>query len=286
MSTYSTVATPAPKDGPAAALAAHAAAVTAAIRPIAMTAYPSAVILPDGYHLVPIPLDLTPDRMRGTYRFSDVRDFAGWVLTNKESGDGDITTLWANANTITAVINDADGWGDHRGVLTLEYAPAWLRWSKVNRTFVSQEAFAELIEDGLAEIMEPDASTLLELVNEFHATADTSFTSVRRDSSGSTLLTFNDTVDGRSHSGSIVAPEKIVLFLPVYEGTEPFRLEARFRFRLDRSTRKVGFGIVMPRSNGEYQREAINAAAGQVTEITSLPVWRGVPADARNEAED
>jgi len=223
-----------------------------------------------------------PPRHWGDYRFDDVADFAAWL---GEVGDMDGTTVWRNPSSITAVINDhaldVPAWGDHRGVLTFAETAAWRRWSGLDRVLVSQDAFADVVEMGLAEVLEPSASDLLELVREFHATADTRFTSAKQDGSGSCELVYVDQVEGRSKSGQITAPASIMLFLPVYEGTEPLHIEARFRFRLDRTNGRVGFGLVFPRSAGEYLREAVLSAAGQITAATGFPVWSGAAPEPR-----
>ncbi len=230
-------------------------------------------------------LPLAPARPFGSYQFDDVRDFARWV---RARGVGR-ASLWAEKGRITAVINDlapfgspeADeavaGWADLRATLTMRHTPAWDRWSKVNRQFVSQDAFADLIELGIAEIVDPPASLLIDLVNDFHATAETTFTSAMDDSTGTARLAWTDLVDGRSRTGEIIAPTKLTLFLAVYEGTEPMRVEVRFRFRLDRATKKVSFGVVFPRSNDEYARDAIAAASGQIVEICGIEPYAGQP---------
>lgn len=261
-------------------LTTHARAVLASQAPTALKRIPDVYCDANGKRDTAPALPDNPDRYWGTYSFDDVSDFGAWCAhwTTSDS------TLWRTTTSITAVINDHSAtpeWGDFRATLTFAETPAWKRWAALDRVLVSQDAFADVVEMGLAEVIEPTASDLLELVREFHATADTKFTSAKQDGSGTCELTYVDTVEGRSRSGQITAPAAILLFLPVYEGTEPLHIEARFRFRLDRQNGRVGFGLVFPRTAAEYRREAVLSAAGQITEATGLPVWSGAAPGVR-----
>lgn len=256
-------------------LATHAKTVLASQQPVTLTRRP--VIYSDALgirHVAPEP-EPTPVRQWGSYTFTDVADFAAWVGRYKRPG----TTMWATAGQIVAVINDHDNddpaWGDWRGTLELQCTPAWMRWSALDRTLVAQDAFADTIEMGLAEIVAPSASDLLELVREFRATADTKFMSAQQDANGSAEFAYVDEVQGGSRSGRIAVPGSIELFVPVFEGLSPLAFSARFRWRLDRQSRKVAFGLVFPRASSEYVRDAMQAAANHVLAATGVPVWAG-----------
>ena len=191
-----------------------------------------------------------PRRTRGTATVSDPESFASYF----GRFDADVgTTVWADhgRDTITAVLNDDDPegpkWRDHRVKLVLEFTDEWRHWTDGDRRLAGQEQFAEHIEDGAPEIRKPDAATMLEIAQSFHANRDVRFKSGTRVSSGEVQLTYEESIDAKAgRKGEIEIPETFELGIAPYRGTEPYKVTARLRYRIRDGELSIGYRLVRP----------------------------------------
>jgi uncharacterized protein YfdQ (DUF2303 family) len=208
-------------------------------------------VVPEGAH-IEIP-DLsawrdTPTRTTGTYRFATVAAFESYVARHRRED----TTVWVDpGGIVTAVIDDAGpkalGWGDHRATLTLRKTPEWIHWTTTDKTMLNQEQFAEHIETGLDEIVEPDGATMLEIAQNFHATTGAAFRSSTRLASGEQRLQYEEEVTARAGAtGDMTVPTRFLLGLSPFEGEKPFRLAARLRFRIGNGKLSLGYLLDKP----------------------------------------
>jgi hypothetical protein len=103
-----------------------------------------------------------PNRKRGTVALKDIPSFVDYL---KDQAADSIGIVYADpdARTITAVLNDhrasTTGWRDHRATFKAEYTPEFERWLANNgsKSAKDQTAFAEFIEDNMADIADPEA---------------------------------------------------------------------------------------------------------------------------------
>lgn len=102
-----------------------------------------------------------PRRQRGTVTLHDAVSFVDFVKEH----EGPASKVYASLPSfrLVAALNDSHaatsgtvpGWGDWRASLTLTKTPEWSHWESKNGQMLSQGQFAEHIEDGLDEIVEP-----------------------------------------------------------------------------------------------------------------------------------
>jgi len=192
-----------------------------------------------------------PMRTRGVVYLHTKESFAHFV---KEHRADPATHLYANAETFTytAVFNDAGtdpGWGDHRAVLQLQKTREWLHWEKNDRKLLSQLEFAEHIEEGEPEIIEPNGATVLEMAQTFHVTTGAEFSSATILDSGSTSFSYME--DNKAAAGakrSIAIPKQIKLSLPPFEVEErqALTVSARLRYRLSGGHLQLGYTLIRP----------------------------------------
>lgn len=147
---------------------------------------------------------------------------------------------------MAVVLNDdtplAAGWRDHVATMRLTPTPGWVRWRGANRKLLSQVEFAELIEDGLGEIVDPDGADLLELAQTFHATSSAAFRGGQRLKDGAVSFTYTEDVSAVGGAqGQLAIPDRITLSLTPFYGADPRRVSARFRFRLNGGKLALGF---------------------------------------------
>jgi len=191
-----------------------------------------------------------PRRKKGTYQVETVEALSAYA---REHQDPERTTVWVAeaGDMVTAVFNDngptEPGWGDHRAVLSLRLTDEWLHWTRLNDQLVSQEQFAQHVEDGLPEIVEPDGADLLELAQHFYATTAASFRSVQRLRDGSVKASYDEEVTASAgHSGEMEIPGTFRLAVAPYLGEETYDLTARLRYRLDRGKLSIGYRLLRP----------------------------------------
>lgn len=190
-----------------------------------------------------------PPRKSGTTIVSDVESFLSYF---EKHGDDD-SELFADVRqrTITAVLDahevEVPRWGEHRLQLRLQHTLAWDAWKKIDGEYLTQEAFAEFVEDHVAEIAQPDKATMLELVESFSATTSAHFSSGTKLASGQRHLTYVEDVQAKAGArGDIVIPATLTLALSPFEGVEPFGVIARFRYRIKDKELRLGIKLDRP----------------------------------------
>lgn len=254
-------------------------AATRAAHPVEVDPTKLYVTLDDG---VPAVLDLEdrlpwPRAKRGAVTIYTPPSFVQYV--NRHAGEG--STLWADveAARVVAVLDDHEpdkpGWGLHRAVLALRHPPAWVRWMGRNGRIGTQAEFAEHVEDSLPEIVEPDGAAMLELAQTFHATGSVVFRSDQRLATGAVQLTYEQTHEARAgERGQMEIPQRFVVALAPFEGLDPFRVDARLRYRLREGELRIGYVLDRPE---EVLRAAFHEIVEQLGSETDRPVLQGTP---------
>jgi uncharacterized protein YfdQ (DUF2303 family) len=191
-----------------------------------------------------------PERTKGVVSLATVEELGKYV---DEFYSADATTVWVGRTdyVVSAVLNDAhgteSGWRDHRATCTLQLTSEWRHWRALDGKLTDQESFADHIEEGLPEIIDPDGADLLELAQSFHATTQATFRSARRLSSGETRLQYDEETQASAGvAGDMAIPEKFALRLAVFEGEQPVALTARLRYRLNQGKLSLGYRLIRP----------------------------------------
>lgn len=171
----------------------------------------------------------------------------------------DLTTVWVDADTltITAILNDHSGdvdpdvngagWRDHRAVLKLTTTPEWKHWTKLDQQLVSQVDFAQHIEDGYAEIVKPDAATMLEIAQSIDASSSGTFKSRQRLKDGGVEFVYDDQVTATAGgTRKLEIPDTFELLLSPLVGEDPVAMTARLRFRISAGKLVLGYRLDRP----------------------------------------
>jgi uncharacterized protein YfdQ (DUF2303 family) len=204
-----------------------------------------------------------PVRKAGLYTVRDVNSFLTYYLKHA----GDEAETWVTPGEVTAVLNasatDHAHWEDHRLALQLRHSPEWERWVGKSGQLLGQDRFAEFLEEGAADVVQPDMATVLEVVQSLEATTRVDFESAYRTADGQRGFKYVETTTARAgQKGELEIPSCFVLALRVYEGQDPINVTARFRYRINGD--ELRLGIVIDRIP-----EILEAAlAGTVTTIT------------------
>lgn len=183
--------------------------------------------------------------------------------------------------TITGVINghgpgpDAPGWGDHRAALTLRHTREWAHWAARDRQWLGQVDFAEHLEEGFDQIVDPPAAHMLELAQTMQANNRVEWKSQTLLNNGQRQFTYSETVDARAGQyGKLDIPQEFNLGLAVFEGqTEGYRIKARFQFRLREGDLSVRYLLTRPH---DVVRSAFGDIVAEIEQGVGLASFRGV----------
>lgn len=222
-----------------------------------------------------------PARMRGTYKPATVEDFIGYV----REWATDASTVWVHPleGKVVAVLDDGDsgsdtiGWRGHLAQLDLIVTEEWKFWKQHSGAMMSQWDFAEKIEDGLGDVVEPNAAQMLEIAQTLHVKNNVTFRSGVDLSNQAVKFAYDEEVEGKAgKSGELVIPETFTLALAPYIGEDTFKLTARFRYKPQGGKLQMGYKLQEPE---RAERTILEEIAGRIREGlgTRAKVFLGQP---------
>lgn len=240
-----------------------------------------AFVTPSGVHKV----DLTgpeykdqPDRKTGTTTVRDAVSFLAYWTKHSDSA----SEVYADAEklTITAVLDahlaSAARWGGHHLHIALRETEAWKQWMRCDGHLLSQDAFAEFLEDHLPELLDPDSATMLEIAQSFQAAVKVDFQSATRLSSGQRQFQYVETQTSKAgQKGTLSVPETFTIGLVPFEGSEGYKLTARLRYRITPDGLKLGYKLERP---DDIRRTAFADVVKAIGQEIDTPVMNGTPA--------
>ncbi|MGW6698819.1 DUF2303 family protein [Nocardia sp. NPDC055049] len=201
-----------------------------------------------------------PYRPRGTSRVTDIDSFVR--LLARPTHDPSVIFAHESAASLTAVLN-YDGWRDHRIELVLSTSDQLQRWTQRDGQLFPQSTFAELIEDGLADIIDPTAAEMLELAQTFHATKSVAFESGVRIATGAVRFQYHEEIDAKAgRGGELQVPSSFLLGIPIYRGGDRIEVRANLRYRIGRDGLQLGFKLV---ALDDIMRASFTAVVNEVT---------------------
>lgn len=217
-----------------------------------------------------------PFRKRGLFRFDRASSFAFYVKMH-----GITDHILATDTQFVAFLNghtaENPGWHDHVASFALKPTPAWTAWMQQDSNWLNQQSFAEFLEDRLNEIAEPDGATLLEIATTLRVKNNINFQSKIQLANGSVRMAYEEDIEGKAgEHGDINIPEKLILVLQPYEGTNEQQIDARFRWRIDRGS--VRFRFSLGEAVERIRDQAMEDARVEIEGISGKTVLYGAKA--------
>lgn len=229
-------------------------------------------VVPEGYRVEKLEYLLqTPLRKTGVVVFNDLPSFAWYV--NEHVIPGSVVYLSREKEPLfTAVLDehgkDSPGWRQHRTQIKLVHSRQFTAWSILATR--DQKAFAEFLEDRVNEVATPDGASLFELVTNLEASQNASFSSYTKLSNGDARLVYNK--ETKAGNGTMEVPQRLTLFIPIWENSERTEVNVKLRFFLREGT--VSFKLEIERLE-DLVDAAIDNAIDFIREKTKVPVLRG-----------
>lgn len=220
----------------------------------------------------------SPARKSGTTVVWDVPSFAEYFGKHSDQH----SEVYADARNLeVAAVLDAHEptaarWGGHRLHLQLRKTPEWQAWAVNNGRLMSQEEFAEHLEDHCAELVAPPAAEMLEVAQSIQAASKVDFKSGTRLASGQRQLEYVETVTAKAgQRGQLTIPDTFEIGLVPFEGGHPYRVTARFRYRISgEGGLKLGYRLDRPEN---VLRAAFDDVIGDLQSRIEQPVMNGSP---------
>lgn len=240
-------------------------------------------LVPEGVHLQDLEEHLpTPTRIRQHVKVLDAATFTHYVNRFADSGSA-VFCNGPEGRTFTAVLDYhqpcAPSWGTHKATYQCPTTVEWGNWRKADRVKMSQNDFAEFIEENIKDIVQPEdkpqaptAADMLEISRTLEAKKNISFRQGIRLDNGQVQLTYNEQIDGRAgESGQLNIPEQFFIGIRPFLGGEGFCIPARFRYRITEGRLSMWFELVRP---DKVLEEAYNAVRKQIQEaIGTVPLY-------------
>lgn len=225
-----------------------------------------------------------PARKRGTVHVHDAASFIEYLskhglAASEVYADTARQRLVAVVNAHAATDTNLDegiaGHGDHRIELELLPTEEWKAWTALDKKLLVQSAFAEHLEDNAADVVDPDAATMLEIASSLIATTGADFKSGIRLDNGQVQFRFEETTTARAgHSGDLDIPTEFTIAIAPFVGSDPVELTARFRYRINNGALGLSYALLRPE---QVARQAFLDHVEAVRDAIAAPVYLGRP---------
>jgi len=219
-----------------------------------------------------------PLRKRGEVVVFDPDSFNRVIAANRDAGDATIyVDPKADDPRVVGVLNGngtgGAGWGDLRISLAFRKTPQWEKWQKIDGKLLSQEEFAEFIEENLTDIQVPAGAEMLEIAQFLEVNRDLRFKSGLRLQSGAVEFERVETDNVSVGKSKIAVPDMIKLGLKPFMGLDSFIIDARFRWRL--SGGRLTLGIKLMRVE-TLMEQIVADVVGKIDAGSDVPVVFGI----------
>lgn len=218
---------------------------------------------------------LAPVRPSGNPKFFDSDSFIQYIKKHRVTS---LTEIYANRESqrIVAVFDwhgdSGPEWGVHRATLFFQSDPDWQAWARIDRRPMSQQEFAEFLEDQRDDIVSPSAASVMEACTNLEVTTSASFSSRIKLADGTTAYTYSED----QKTGQVKIPQVIKLKLSPFIGLPSFQVDARIRTSI--KDQKLTFKVLLDRPHKVIE-EAINEEVLRINEETDIVVFYGIPSD-------
>jgi uncharacterized protein YfdQ (DUF2303 family) len=131
---------------------------------------------------------------------------------------------------------------------------------------MAQVDFMRFLEDNLQDITSPAGAVLLTAARNFEAHSDAKFKSATNLDNGSVVFNYTENVNEVAQEGKISLPTAFEITIPVFDGGDPYVIEARLRYRVGQGGMVLWYELVKTHKILEH---AFNKVRDQI--IAALP---------------
>ncbi len=221
-----------------------------------------------------------PTRRSGNTALTDSDSFIAFV---KRWGS-DETVIYADTARLAfiAVLDDhpagdehADtSWRGFRAHYSCPRSPEWLAWTGAEGKAMRQTDFADFIESRLEDMVKIEGAAapldMLQVARALHIKTKGTFQREINPTNGDSIFVAKT----ETTSDSTQIPRAFAIGIPVFEGGERYKLEARVRFAIVEGTPQFSY---MLHRRKEVERDAFGAIRNEIVEATARQMLSGTP---------
>ncbi|MFZ4778070.1 MAG: DUF2303 family protein [Terrimicrobiaceae bacterium] len=211
-----------------------------------------------------------PIRKKEHRQFRITADFVSYLNRFK----GPESSIYVSGWTVLAEIDHRNSngelvWGDHSAQITFEPTTAMKRWIDSSGKALSQQDFADLIEERAGDISHPDSASMLEIAQALHVTKNSAVSSVTRQGVNH-HITFSDEQKVRGGNDADI-PSRFEIRLKPFIGSQAV-LELGARLRVSMRSEKPMF-VYELQDYQERMLETIHEQVSEIAQATELPAY-------------
>lgn len=237
------------------------------------------VIVPQGMEAKSLESMMTrPTRIRADIKVFDTAGFIAYFNRFKAVG----SAIYAKVEparfygVIDGNTEENAAWQDHTISYECPLSKEWKEWIKSSGSSKSQAAFSEFIENNMPDIVstnanEPTGAEMLQIATSFQAKTSVNFASGTRLNNGQVELTYVEDIKGTAGpKGSIKVPERFFIAVPVFEGGAPYKVEAKFRYRIKDGVLTMWYDLIRPHKTHEAAHKDIWTEIAETTGVSII----------------
>jgi uncharacterized protein YfdQ (DUF2303 family) len=220
-------------------------------------------------------LAYTPKPPRPTRKVVTL-DPDSFIAYIRDNADTDITEVFAKGEPKPrfVCVFDADRWREDRVYLDLKTSPEWDAGNAANGKLLSQDQFADFIEDQLSTIAAPEGAVLLEIVQSMQGYKSVNWKSADWLANGQRQFAWEEAIEAKAgRTGKLEIPAQFTLALRPFMGSEPFAVTANLRYRINNGNLAIGFKLVEPERRMEVAVDDVMTKVANETNLTVLAGW-------------
>lgn len=168
-----------------------------------------------------------------------LEDLVGYVRRHSAQTEGDVIgdhpVIFADRKMLTFVAlldyhtSATPSWLDHSATVRYSLSRQLVLWKSKQGVKMSQEQFAEFLDENIIDIVTPSGSEVLSFAENLEATRTETFKSAIKLTTGETKFTWNNEKTGDVSTKVI---EEFALGIPLWERGQPIKIQAKLFHRI------------------------------------------------------
>lgn len=243
-----------------------------------------------------------PDRRKGTAKLTTLDSFIDHTNRFKDTESAVFADVTNRAAPKMIAVFDyhlkgPDGkprFGQHRGEYAFPVSDEWKAWT-AQREPMTQEAFAEFLEERILDVMEPSSigpgtidmaarlgityaspQRVMELSRGLTIRVGQQVSAYNNLSSGEAQIGFTEAHQDQA-GGPLNVPGGFAIAIPVFRGGDAFTMAVRLRYRVKAGSISWSFAV---QQIDKVWDTSVDEACGAVRQKTELPLFYGSPETA------
>ena len=159
--------------------------------------------------------------------------------------------------------------------LTLRQSTEWQTWTRLNNKQLTQQEFAEFLEQNAIDITSPDPAAMREIAEDLETTIAVDFASAQKQAGGKVNFRYTETTKTTVSGGKqITVPDSFSIAIPAFIGGNRVRMDVLLRYRVKDQKLIFFYTLVRPE---EVIRNAFSDARKVIADGIQVKIINGSP---------